>query len=339
MSNKKNRRDFLRSTAAGASVLALTAASYSKVVGANDKLRIGFLGVGGRCQQHIDEILKMVQEGKAVVPVAVCDVWNGDPELGNKKGRGLYPSAKRCGIKEEDKDHVTKDYRKILDQKDVDIVGIATPDHWHARMSIDAMEAGKDVYCEKPMTRTIAEGQAVVDTAQKLKRVMTVGVQSMADPTWSEAYKYIREGNIGKVLQGQTSYFRNSSVGQWRYYPLKKDMTPKTIDWNMWLGYKFDVGGVKLGPPPEKMPFDRAVSAQWRCYWPFGGGMFTDLFVHQTTHLISAMGVRYPARASAPAASIWSTMAGKCRIRPPSSPTMARAARSSSRRRCATTRS
>ena len=296
MSGKKNRRDFLKTTAAGASALTLSAASYGKVIGANGKLRIGFLGVGGRCQQHIDVILRMQNEGKAVLPVAVCDVWDGDPELGSKKGRGLYPSAKRCNIKEDDKDHVTKDYRKILDQKDVDIVGIATPDHWHARMAIDAMEAGKDVYGEKPMTRTIAEAQAVVDTAQKTKRVMTVGVQSMADPTWQEAHKYITAGNIGKVLQGQTSYYRNYIGGQWRYYPLKKDMTPKTIDWDMWLGYKFEVNGVKLGPPPEKMPFDRAVWAQWRCYWPFGGGMFTDLFVHQTTHLISALGVRYPAR-------------------------------------------
>jgi predicted dehydrogenase len=291
-----NRRNFLKSTAASASALALTASSYAKVAGSNDKLRIGFLGVGGRCQQHIDVILRMQKEGKAIVPVAVCDVWDGDPELGNKKGRGLYPSAKRCGIKEDDKEHVAKDYRKILDLKDVDVVGVATPDHWHARMAIDAMKAGKDVYCEKPMTRTIAEAQAIVDTAKETNRVMTVGVQSMADPTWHEAYKYIRAGNIGKVLQGQTSYYRNSNVGQWRYYPLKKEMTPKSIDWDMWLGYKFDVNGVKLGPTPEKMPFDRAVWAQWRCYWPFGGGMFTDLFVHQTTHLISAMGVRYPAR-------------------------------------------
>lgn len=291
-----HRRDFLKTTAAGATALSLAAASYGRVRGANEQIRIGFLGVGGRCQQHIDPILKMQKEGKPVVPVAVCDVWDGEQQLGRGQGRGLYPSAKRCGINPDDSTHVSKDYRRILELKDVDVVGIATPDHWHARMAIDAMEAGKDVYCEKPMTRTIEEANAVVDAWKKTGRVMTVGVQSMADPTWHKAHEYIADGNIGKVMQGQTSYYRNSSVGQWRYYPLTKLMSPKTIDWDMWLGYKFDVNGKKLGPTPDQQPFDRAVWAQWRCYWPFGGGMFTDLFVHQTTHLIAAMGLRYPAR-------------------------------------------
>ena len=296
MSSRPDRRDFMKTTAAAGAALAFTAASYERVYGANDKIRVGFLGTGGRSQQHIDAILEMVKEGKAVVPVAVCDVWDGDPELGSKKGRGLYPSAKRCGIDTSDAKHVSKDYRVILDQKDIDVISIAAPDHWHAKMSIDAMDADKDVYCEKPMTRTIAEAHAVVDTAQKRNRVMSVGVQSMADPTWLEANSYIRSGKLGHLFQGQTSYFRNYIGGQWRYYPLKKDMTPKTIDWNMWLGHNFELCGEKLGPSPKEMPFDRAVWAQWRCYWPFGGGMFTDLFVHQTTHLISAMGVRYPAR-------------------------------------------
>src|SRR5262249_48283658 len=152
---------------------------------------------------------------KAVQPVAVCDVWDGDMELGGKtpdgkpKGRGLYPSAKRCGINETDKKHVSKDYRTILDQEDVDVVCIATPDHWHGKMEIDAMKAGKHVYIEKPMTRTIAEAIAVADAAREFNKVVTVGVQSMADPTWAEAYRYVREGNIGHVFQGQTSYFRN----------------------------------------------------------------------------------------------------------------------------------
>jgi len=297
--SKVNRRDFIKAgtAAVGASAVVLSAAGYNQVLGANERIGIGFLGVGGRCQQHIDVILEMREKGLPVVPVAVCDVWDGDPELGNKKGRGLYPSAKRCGIDANDKSLVSKDYRKILEQKNVDVAVIATPDHWHARMALDAMDAGKDVYMEKPMTRTIAEAIAVVDAAVKKNKVVTVGVQSMADPTWLAAHDYIAAGNIGKVMQGQTSYYRNSSVGQWRYYPLKKDMTPKTIDWDMWLGNSFKgVDGQPLGPTAKEQPFDRAVWAQWRCYWPFGGGMFTDLFVHQTTHLIAAMGVRFPGR-------------------------------------------
>lgn len=289
-----NRRRFLQTSATGA--LALSAASASRVYGANERLGVAFLGVGGRCQQHIDALLEMKKNNGKVDLVAVNDVWDGDDKLGREKGRGLYPSAKRCGIA-NDKNKVTKDYRNILDNvKECDVVCIATPDHWHAKMALDAMDAGKHVYMEKPMTRTIAEAQAVVKKAKEKNKVVTVGVQSMADPTWTEAYKYISEGKLGHVFQGQTSYYRNSIVGQWRYYPLKKEMSPKTIDWDMWLGHKFECAGEKLGPTPKQQPFDRAVWAQWRCYWPFGGGMFTDLFVHQTTHLIAAMGVRYPGR-------------------------------------------
>jgi predicted dehydrogenase len=279
-----NRRDFLRTTAAGASALSLTAASARRVLGANERIGIAFLGVGGRCQQHIDVILDLQKENKAVQPVAVCDVWDGDPKLGSGTGRGLYPSAKRCGIKEDDSKHVTKDYRRLLDLPEVDVVCVATPDHWHAKMCIDAAAAGKDIYCEKPMTKTIDEAHAVVDAARKHNRVMSVGVQWMADPLLRTVNDLIRGGGIGHVAQAQTSYFRNSAVGQWRYYPLTRDMTPKTIDWDMFLGNSFSVfPGVPLGP---KVPFDRAIFAQWRCYWDFGGGMFTDLFVHRTTRII-----------------------------------------------------
>ncbi|MFO0807345.1 MAG: Gfo/Idh/MocA family oxidoreductase [Gemmataceae bacterium] len=298
---ESDRRDFLKTAAAGAAVT-LAASSYNRVHGANGNINIAFLGVGGRCQQHVDVVLKMKGENKGVRPIAVCDVWDGDDKLGFDRktntynGRGLYPTAKRCGISEDDKKHVTKDYRRILDDGDVDVCCIATPDHWHARMTIDCMNAGKHVYCEKPMTRTIEEAQAVVDAWKGSGKVMSVGVQSMADPTWTKCADFIRGGGIGKMLMGQTSYFRNSSVGQWRYYKLTKGMNPTTIDWNMFLGHAFDVNGVKIGPGPKEVPFDRAVYGQWRCYWPFGGGMFTDLFVHQVTHLITAMGLQYPAR-------------------------------------------
>ena len=260
--------------------------------------RIAFLGVG-RCQ-HIDVILEMKQKG---LPSGHRRLRRGTAIRTDARAAD-QPSAKRCGIPDSaGKDQISKDYRTILDNKNVDVACIATPDHWHARMAIDAMERGKDVYMEKPMTKTIEEAILVVDNAVKHNRVVTVGVQSMADPTWRHAYEYIKAGNIGHVFQGQTSYFRNYIGGQWRYYPLKKDMTPANIDWRMFLGCDFEIAGHKLGPTPEEMPFDRAIWAQWRCYWPFGGGMFTDLFVHQTTHLIAAMGVRFPARVMAAAAS------------------------------------
>src|SRR5436190_219504 len=215
-----NRRAFLRNTAAGAAALSLTAASARRVYGANERLGVAFLGVGGRCQAHLDIINKLKRENKGVAPVAVCDVWDGNKEVQKNGGRGLYPSAEKCGLSAMDKDHVTKDYRRVLDLKEVDVVCIATPDHWHAKMSIDAAAAGKHVYCEKPMTRTIDEAHAVVDAMKKYDRVMTVGVQSMADPTWQKAHELITSGKIGHVCQAQTSYYRNSLGGQWRYYKL-----------------------------------------------------------------------------------------------------------------------
>jgi predicted dehydrogenase len=304
-----NRRVFLKGAAASAAALSTTAASYSRVFKANERIGVGFVGVGGRCQAHLDIVHKLQKDNKGVAAVAVCDVWDGheeDYEVTGKDGKkstrhygqGLKPSAKKVGLNPDDKKHVVKDYRELLDLEEVDLVVCATPDHWHAKVTIDALNKKKHVYCEKPMTKTIEESQAVVDAWNKnSSMVMTVGVQSMADPTWLKANELIRAGKIGHVAQAQTSYYRNSSVGQWRYYRLYKEMNPKTINWDMFLGHDFEViKGQPLGPTAKDEPFDRAVFAQWRCYWPFGGGMFTDLFVHQTTHIITAMGVRYPGR-------------------------------------------
>lgn len=285
-----HRRDFLAASSLSAGALALPAVTYGRVLGANERIGVAFLGTGLRCNDHITVVNRLKVEKRNVDLVGACDVWDGNDEV----RRGLYYSAKRCGLNPDDSKHVTKDYRRLLELPEVDVVCIATPDHWHAKMAIDAAAAGKDVFCEKPMTRTIDEAHAVVDAMKKYQRVMTVGVQSMADPTWKRAYELIKAGKIGHVAQGQTSYYRNSIAGQWRTYKLTKDMTPRTIDWDMFLGHQFSVfPGVPLAP---KLPFDRALYGQWRCYWHFGGGLFTDLFVHQTTHLIAAMGVRYPAR-------------------------------------------
>src|SRR6266550_2817814 len=133
-----NRRDFLKTAAAGAaatSALSLSAQSYGQVAGANE---------------HIDIANQLVRENRGVAPVAVCDVWDGNAQLSRGTGRGLYPSARKCGLNVDDRVHVTKDYRRILEQRDVHVVCIAAPDHWHAKMAIDAAAAGKHIYCEKP---------------------------------------------------------------------------------------------------------------------------------------------------------------------------------------------
>src|SRR5262245_52257805 len=161
-----DRRKFFGSAAA----LSLSAAGYANVVGSNDRVRVGFLGCGGRAQAHIDLVTRFAKEGKPVAAVAVCDVWDGledeyDIDFGGKVTRrryaqGLFPSAKKCGLDPADRSRVAKDYRVVLDRKDVDAVCIATPDHWHGLMTVDALQAGKDVYVEKPMTRSPEEAVA-----------------------------------------------------------------------------------------------------------------------------------------------------------------------------------
>jgi predicted dehydrogenase len=305
MSKRLDRRKFLGSAAA----LSLSAASYANIPGGNDRIRIAFLGCGGRAQAHIDTINRLAAEGQAVAPVAVCDVWDGledeyDVDFGGRTTRrryaqGLYPSARKCRLDPADRSRVTKDYRRILDLADVDAVCIAAPDHWHGRMTVDAMNAGKDVFVEKPMTRRAEEAIAVFDAWQHTGRVVTVGVQSMADPVWMRAFDLIRTGGIGHVAHAQTGSFRNDIRGQWRYYRLAREMTPRTIDWDLFLGHQVELAGQPVGPSPNEVTFDRAAFAQWRCLSSFSAGPLTDLLAHPITHLIAAMGVRFPARVAA----------------------------------------
>ena len=280
MSEKQtvSRRGFIQTAGAATGAVAAAATAFphpaiAKALGANERINFAILGPGGRAQAHIGHLLNIKKEGGLVDIIAVADVYDRNRE--NAKDR--------TGAKQAE-----TDYRKVLENKDVHAVVIATPDHWHAKMTIDACDSGKDVYCEKPMTHTIDEARRVAEAVRRNKAVMTVGVQSTADPKWKMANELIRDGKIGHVMQAQTSYYRNSAMGQWRYYDLREDMTPKTVDWKMFLGTEF-------GLAPDQ-PFNRAKFAQWRCYWDFGGGMYTDLFVHQLTHLIQAVGVRFPRR-------------------------------------------
>lgn len=275
-----SRREFIQSSAAAAAALATTSSLAATAVSKspNERIRIGFIGVGERAQAHLGSTFRLHKEGQPVEVAAICDVFN--------RYRKESIEKVRKEIKQEPKE--VTDYRDIINDPSIDAVCIATPDHWHAKQTMDALAAGKHVYCEKPMTHTIDEALAVREAWQKSGRVMQVGVQSTEVPAWHEARRRICEGQIGKVMQYQTEFYRNSVMGQWRYYTLSRDMTPKNIDWKMFLG-------TEHGLAPN-MPFDRAKFAQWRCYWDFGAGMFTDLFVHRTTSMLLATGLRYPGR-------------------------------------------
>jgi predicted dehydrogenase len=251
----------------------------ARASGANERIRIGVIGLGVRgFGTHVTTLAKLQEKGKNVELVAVSDVYSLQQDKSvNYILTNTGAKAKRY-----------ENYEDMLTDGSIDAVSIATPDHWHAKQTLDALRAGKHVYCEKPMTHTIDEAMAVVDAWKSAGKVLQVGSQGASCPVWNKARQLIQEGMIGKMLQVQTAYNRNSNVGQWRSFKLTKEMTPKVINWRRWLG-------VDYGLAPD-MPFDRALYAQWRCYWPFGLGMYTDLFVHNVTGMLKATGLRYPGR-------------------------------------------
>lgn len=282
--NSFSRRGFLKTSSAiaatgGAISATAIQPSRARAVSANGKIRIGFIGPGGRgFGAHVKTLSKLCAEGQPIELVAVCDVFS---EHRDRAADHIRDNNKNTPAQYED-------FREMIAKEELDAVCIGTPDHWHAKQAIECMEAGLDVYCEKPMTKTVEEAIDVLKVWRKTGRVMQVGVQSTSLPLWTEVNQLLREGKLGKVLMYQTEFFRNSEMGQWRYYKLTPGMTPKNINWDTWLGVKDGLA--------EDRTFDREVYAQWRRFWPFGSGMFTDLFVHRTTSMLKATGLRFPGR-------------------------------------------
>jgi predicted dehydrogenase len=278
-----SRRGFLKSTsttaiAAGAFASASTSSAKEGASSAAT-IRVGFVGVGSRgFGAHVRRMVKLKNDGQPIELVAVCDVFNE-----NREKAAAYIAEKNGNTPEQYEDH-----REMYKKAGLDAVCIATPDHWHAKQAIESLEAGLDVYCEKPMTKTAEEAIEVLQLWKKSGQVMQVGVQSTSLPVWAEVNKRLTSGQLGKVLMYQTEFFRNSAMGQWKYYKLTESMNPKNINWNKWLGLEDGLA--------EDRPFDRAVYRQWRRFWPFGSGMFTDLFVHRTTSMLKATGLRFPGR-------------------------------------------
>lgn len=277
-----SRRKFLGQTSAGALAAAAavhTSTQPTQAQSKQDKIRIAFVGPGGRgFGAHVRKLSQLQNDGQPIELAAVCDVYSEHRDRAAdhiKKNNGNDPAK-------------YEDFREMYEKEDIDAVAIGTPDHWHAVQAIEALEQGMDVYCEKPMTKTVEEAIEVMRVWQRTGRVMQVGVQSTSLPLWGEVNQMLCNGKLGKVLMYQTEFFRNSAMGQWRYYKLTEKMNPKNINWKLWLGTEEGLA--------EDMPFDREIYAQWRRFWPFGSGMFTDLFVHRTTSMLKATGLRFPGR-------------------------------------------
>ncbi len=264
-----SRRGFLGATAAAAAI-GWTAKSYAKIVGANERIRIGFIGAGDMGTNHLNAIRDLLEQDN-LQPVAVADCWK---ERADKGAQVVGASL------------ALTDYRKVLDIGDIDYVTIAVPEHWHAKMTLDAMDAGKAVYCEKPMTHTIEEGQAVVKKQRETQLPLQVGVQGMSDDSYESAAQAIREGVLGRVVQAQIEYVRRyDSQGPWRN-PTINDSTsqPADLDWNDWLGSAAEI------------PWNPHHYFEWRNYAAYSGGIATDLFIHRLTRIMKACDLSYPRR-------------------------------------------
>lgn len=247
MTNQADRREFLESLGAtAAGVLAAGYTACAKGFAANETINVGCIGTGGRCRRLMESLRAI----PGVKIVAVCDVWDTALEAGRKLS--------------EPNSFATKDHRALLDRKDIDAVLIGSPDHWHVPLTIDSCAAGKDVYVEKPLTHDLSEGAAVIEAQNKHRRIVQVGTQQRSMPHIQKANEIIRSGQLGDVLKVHLTWNRNSPRAQ----RPKDSIDPKSVDWKRFLGNA------------KEQPFDEYRMRQWRWFWDFGGGIFTDLMVH-----------------------------------------------------------
>ncbi len=259
-----NRRSFLRKAAGTTSLSAL---SYSRVLGANDRLHLGVIGCGDRGQFDMSQF----QKSPDVHVSAVCDIY----------GQKIDEAKRRATDAASFTDH-----RKLLETKDLDIVLIATPDHWHAACAIDALNAGKDVYVEKPLTRTIDEGPPIVKAARVNNRVCQVGMQQRSGKHYLQAKKeYFDTGKLGKITLARTWWHGNGY--HLRRAPASLQQLPSNLDWAHFLG------------PVKWRDYDPQQYFNWRAYLDFGGGQVTDLFTHWIDVVHMFMGQEIPKSASA----------------------------------------
>lgn len=251
--------------------------------GPNDTIRIAIIGTGGMGTGHAYAFSSFADRGQADVQiVAIADVCD---ERRATCHAGL--AERQPGVEVIH----TRDYREILARDDIHGVVIGSPEHWHAQHAIDALHAGKDVYCEKPMTLRLDEGMEVRKAVlAHPEQIFQVGTQMIMLPKYQEARKAIKDGKIGTPIWSQTSYCRNSPNGEWNYYGINPEWEPgKNLDWNAWLG--------NLGP----QEWDPKIFARWRRYRAYSTGIIGDLLVHVMTPMIFALDAGWPTEVKATA--------------------------------------
>ena len=274
-SNKSpvNRRSFLKGAGvAVAGVSTYSARARSRIPGANNRLNVGLIGCGNIGNSHLKALLGMAGEANIDV-VGICDVYQTRAQHFQDRIAkvGGNPSRKR-------------DYRELLEMKEVDYVAIAVPEHQHAPMTLNALDAGKHLYCEKPMTHTIAEAQAVVSKVNQTGLKMQVGVQGMSDDSYSSANRAIRAGKLGPVVEAQMDYVRNypANLGPWKKGVREDLPLPSDLDWDAWLG------------SAPKRPWSASRYYEWRNYKDYSGGISSDLFIHRLTRILKACDLTHP---------------------------------------------
>lgn len=250
-----SRRTFL----AGAGALATSAASAAPL----NRTTVGMIGCGARAHQLINGLLK----APSAEIVSVFDGYQGRIERAVERTGGKAKAA--------------ASYQEILADDSIDAVVVASPDHWHAKQVIESLEAGKDVYCEKPLTWAIDEGLAIADAVKRTGKILQVGSQGISTKTQQKVRQLVQEGAIGRVTMIRAYYNRNSASGAW-IYPIPPDASPETVDWELFLG------------SAPKRPFNLERFFRWRCYQEYSGGIATDLFVHLTTTIHYIMGAKAP---------------------------------------------
>ena len=268
-----SRRDFMWRTAgvAGSAAVARTillepetvAAAPQAAVPPSDRVRFAIIGVG----MQGNNLLKTSITLPGVECVAACDVYDARHELAREIVGKPIP--------------VTRRYQDLLDNKEIDCIINATPDHWHRQIVVDCCNAGKDVYCEKPMTRAASEGFDMIAAAEKNSRIVQVGSQRVSSLVYAKVKELIAQGAIGEVHTVETAMGRNDPNGAWEYPP-PADLSPQTLDWETWLG------------SAPKIPFNPLHFARWRCWQTYGSGVAGDLMVHLLSGIHFAGGINQP---------------------------------------------